>query len=135
MVGDTQDIQDRSAPGQLKNRSKKRDATCDGYTWVHSLRVFPDLSLRLDGQVAFAQLKLVCQLCPFLERSDLATVTHALVTSQLDYCNALYMGLPLESVWKQWIQNMAARSLTKAGYRDHIPPPPITVAPLAANLF
>ena len=60
----------------------------------------------LDAQVSavarnvFAQLKLLCQLCPFLEMSNLATVTHALVTSRLDYCNVLYVGLPLKSVRK-----------------------------------
>ena len=68
--------------------------------------VLLDSSLSLDAQVlavarsAFAQLKLVCQLHLFLERSDLAMVTHALVTSWLDYCNLLYVGLPMESVWK-----------------------------------
>ena len=68
--------------------------------------VLLDSSLSLDAQVlvegrsAFAQLKLVHQLCPFLESADLALVTHALVTSQLYYCNTLYMGLPLESVLK-----------------------------------
>ena len=45
---------------------------------------------------AFGQLKLVCQLCPFLEMSDLATVTHALVTSHLDYCNMLFVGNAFE---------------------------------------
>ena len=52
-----------------------------------------------------AQLKLVCQLCPFLERSGLATVTPTLDTSQMDYCNTLYVGLLMESVRKlQWVQ-------------------------------
>ena len=85
-----------------------------------------DSSLNLDAQVsavarsAFVQLKLVHQLNPFLVRSDLASVTHTLVTSWLDYCKALYVGLPMESVRKlQQVQN-AARLLTGAGYRDHI---------------
>ena len=65
-----------------------------------------DSSLSLDTQVlavarsAFAQLKLVHQLHPFLETSVLATVTHALVTSQMDSCNVLYVGLPMESAGK-----------------------------------
>ena len=75
-------------------------------TQVCSLCVLLDSSLSLDAQVsavarsAFAQLKLVLQLRSFLEMSDLATVTHALVTSYLDYCNALYVGLPSKTVWK-----------------------------------
>ena len=60
-------------------------------TQVHSSGVLLDSCLSLDVQVsavarsAFAQLKLVHL---FLEMSDLATVTHALVTSCLDYRNA-----------------------------------------------
>ena len=43
------------------------------------------------------------------QRSVVATATHALVISWLDYCNTLYMGLPLKSVQKlQWIQNATA---------------------------
>ena len=94
-----------------------------------SLYVPLDLSLNLDIQIlavdrsAFAQLKLVHQLCPFLERSDLAMVTHALVTCPVDCCNTLYVGLPLESVRKlQWVQNATATLLSGAGYREQITP-------------
>lgn len=39
----------------------------------------------------------------------LYTVTHALVTSYMDYCYALYMELPLKNIWKlQLVQNAAA---------------------------
>ena len=44
------------------------------------------------------QLKLVHQLCLFLEVSDLVIVTCALATSHLDDCNVFYVGLPLEHV-------------------------------------
>ncbi|KAF7254239.1 hypothetical protein EYD10_01276 [Varanus komodoensis] len=71
---------------------------------VRSLGVllYPELSL--EAQVtavvrsAFFQLRLIHQLHPYLENDCLATVTHALVTSRLDFCNALYMGLPLKTV-------------------------------------
>ena len=88
-------------------------------TQVCSLGVLLDSALSLDAQVSgvarspFAELKLVRQLRPFLEKSDLATVTHALVTSRLDYCNVFYVGLPLKSVQKlQLVQRAAARVLT-----------------------
>ena len=61
-------------------------------TQMCSLGVLLDSSLSLDVQVlvvawsAFAQLKLVCQLHPFLERSDLAMVMPALIPSWPDYC-------------------------------------------------
>ena len=98
-------------------------------TRVRSLCVLLDSALSLDAQVlvvtrsAFAQLKLLCHLHLFLEMSDLASVTHALVTSRLDYYNTLYVGLPLKSVRKlHLVQRAAARLLTGAGYGEHITP-------------
>ena len=92
-----------------------------------SLGVLLDSSLSLDAQVsvvsrsAFTQLKLVHQLHLFLEMLGLATVTHALVTSRLDYCNTLYVGLPLKMVRKlQLVKNSAAKLLTGSSYREHI---------------
>ena len=71
----------------------------------------------------FTQLKQAHQLCLFLEISDLATMMHALVTSHLDYCNTLYVGLPLKTVWKlQVVQNATARLLPGASYREQITP-------------
>uniref|UniRef100_A0A803SUT5 Reverse transcriptase domain-containing protein n=1 Tax=Anolis carolinensis TaxID=28377 RepID=A0A803SUT5_ANOCA len=96
---------------------------------VRSLGVLLDSGLTLEAQVsavagrAFAQLKLVRQLRPYLEKSDLTRVVHALVTSRLDYCNALYVGLPLKTARKlQLVQRLAARLLTGANYRARSTP-------------
>ena len=54
-----------------------------------------DSSLSLEVQFstvvrgAFADFKLLCQLHLFLEMSDMAMVTHTLLTSHSDYCNNL----------------------------------------------
>lgn len=60
---------------------------------------------------------LVYQLCSFLDR-----VTHALiVASGLNYCNVLYMKLPLQLVWnQQLVQNVAASILSGASPKAHI---------------
>uniref|UniRef100_A0A803SXN9 Reverse transcriptase domain-containing protein n=1 Tax=Anolis carolinensis TaxID=28377 RepID=A0A803SXN9_ANOCA len=96
---------------------------------VRSLGVLLDSSLSLEPQVsavargAFAQLKLVRQLRPYLGKPDMVTVVHALVTSHLDYCNALYVGLPSKTVRKlELVQRSAARLLTGAPYREHTTP-------------
>uniref|UniRef100_A0A803TXA5 Reverse transcriptase domain-containing protein n=1 Tax=Anolis carolinensis TaxID=28377 RepID=A0A803TXA5_ANOCA len=88
-----------------------------------------DSSLSLEPQVsamargAFAQLRLVRQLRPYLGKSDLATVVYALVTSRLDYCNALYVGLPLKTARKlQLVQRAAARLIMGAAYRERTTP-------------
>ena len=71
---------------------------------VHSLGVLLDPSLTLEAQVdsvawgTFLQLQKLCQLWPYLDERSLMTVTRALVTSSTDYCNVLYMGLPLKTV-------------------------------------
>lgn len=58
----------------------------------------------------------ISQLRSDLEWRDLTMVTHALVTSKLDYCNALHLGLLLETSRKlQQVQNMAARMPQGAG--------------------
>ncbi|KAF7243701.1 Pleckstrin-likey domain-containing family M member 3 [Varanus komodoensis] len=85
---------------------------------VHSLGVLLDPELSVEFQVAvvarsmFVQLWLIHQLHPYLDKHCLAMVIHALVTSWLDYCNALYMGLPLKMVQiLQLVQNKTVRLL------------------------
>ncbi|KAF7235618.1 Endothelin-converting enzyme-like 1 [Varanus komodoensis] len=96
---------------------------------VHSLGVLLDLELSLEAQVtavarsAFLQLQLIHQLRPYLEDDCLATLTHALVTSRLDFCNALYVGLPLKTFRiLQLVQNRAARLLMGTGRCVHMTP-------------
>ncbi|KAF7246443.1 Protein NEL [Varanus komodoensis] len=96
---------------------------------VRSLGVLLDPELSLEAQVtaaarsAFLQLRLIHQLHPYLEYNCLATVTHVLVTSRLDFCNALYVGLPLKMVQiLQLVQNRAARLLTGTGCYVHMTP-------------
>ena len=87
-----------------------------------SLGMLLDLELSLEAQVnsvaksTFYQFMLIYQLCPYLDRDSLATVIHALITSRLDYCNVLYVGLPLKMVRKlQLLQNRTTRLLTGTG--------------------
>ncbi|KAF7249458.1 RNA-directed DNA polymerase from mobile element jockey [Varanus komodoensis] len=96
---------------------------------VRSFGVLLDPELSLEAQVtavarsAFLQLRLINQLRPYLEYDCLAMVTHALVTSCLDFCNAFYVGLPLKTVQTlQLVQNRAARLLTGTGRYAHMTP-------------
>ena len=96
---------------------------------ICSLGVFLDPSLQMTAQMdamtrsAHYQLRLIRQLRPFLELEDPKMVVHTLVTSRLDFCNALYIGLPLCLVRKlQLVQNMAARLVTGTPRGDHITP-------------
>ena len=60
---------------------------------------------------------------PYLDTEALTTLVLALVISRLDYCNALYVGLPLKLMRKlQVVQNAAARLLTGVRKYQHISP-------------
>ena len=61
---------------------------------------------------------------PFLEISNLTTMTKALVASLLNHCNALYVVLPFEGFQKlRWVQNSVARLPTGSICREHITSP------------
>uniref|UniRef100_A0A8C6Y510 Reverse transcriptase domain-containing protein n=1 Tax=Naja naja TaxID=35670 RepID=A0A8C6Y510_NAJNA len=96
---------------------------------ARNLGVLLDSRLRLEEQVgavargAFAQVRLVRQLHPYLDRDALRTVTQALVTLWLDYCNALYLGLPLHTIRRlQLVQNAATRVVMGASQFSHVTP-------------
>ncbi|KAF7246016.1 Potassium voltage-gated channel subfamily KQT member 4 [Varanus komodoensis] len=94
-----------------------------------SLAVLLDPELSLEAQVAmvvrsaFLLLWLIHQLHLYLDEHCLTMVTHALVTSWLDYCNAIYVGLALKTVRiLHLVQNRAARLLSGAGHYARITP-------------
>lgn len=76
--------------------------------------LFLDIWMVVRAKSACYQIWLVCQLCIFPEKKDLATV---------NYCKVLDAGLPYKKVWKfQLVLNAAARMLTEANRVDHIIP-------------
>lgn len=59
-----------------------------------------DPAQRAGSSCSFAWLDLMCNLFPLLDLDAFQAVPHTLVTSQLNYCNVLQMGLPLKTTWK-----------------------------------
>ena len=96
---------------------------------VKNLGVKVDTDLKFDTQIkavvksSFFQLRQLAKIKPVLQRQDFETVIHAFVTTRLDYCNALYMGVSGSSIARlQLVQNAAARLLTNTKKYEHITP-------------
>ena len=80
-----------------------------------------EVQVKSVSRAAVCQLHLVHRLRPYLPTDCFARVVHALVICRLDYCNELYVGIPLTVTQKlQLMQNAAARLVTGSGRRDHI---------------
>ena len=74
-------------------------------------------------QKSFYHLKNISKLRPMLSRAAAERLVHAFVSSRLDYCNALLVGIPGKHLQKlQYIQNSAARILMRVRKYDHITP-------------
>ena len=74
-------------------------------------------------KTSFYHLQNISKLCPILSLSDAEKLVHAFISSRLDYCNALLIGIPSKSLQRlQHIQNSAARILMRVNKYEHITP-------------
>ncbi len=99
--------------------------------WNHvkNLGVIMDSSLVLDKQVssvvraAFYQLRIISKLKSILSFRDPETIVHAFVSSRINYCNSVYIGITQGQLSRlQLVQNSAARFLTRTKNRERITP-------------
>ena len=96
---------------------------------VSNLGVKMDSNFKMDKQISavvkssFFHLRQLAKVKPLLTPQHFETVIHAFITSRLDYCNALYIGVSQASLARlQLVQNAAARLLTGTRKREHITP-------------
>ena len=72
---------------------------------------------------AYFHLRNIRTLKPFPSHESLVTVTHAFITSRIDYCNSLLFGISDYNINRlQRIQNCAAQVITNTKKYDHITP-------------
>ncbi len=91
--------------------------------------VFWDQGLKFDKQInvvissCFYQLRLPSKIKYFLSVKTLEIAIHALITTCLNYCNSLYLGISKSSTARlQLVQNAAAKFLKGQCKFDHVTP-------------
>ncbi|XP_072573217.1 uncharacterized protein [Paramormyrops kingsleyae] len=74
-------------------------------------------------KTSFYHLRNIAKHRPLLTLADAEKLVHVFVSSRLDYCNALLIGIPSKSIQKlQYVQNSAARILMRVRKFNHITP-------------
>ena len=98
-------------------------------TSIHNLGVVYDQPLSMIQhvnsvcRVGYMHVRNIGRIRRYPTEDATKTIVHALVTSRLDYCNAVLYGLPVSVTNKmQRLQNTCARIITKTRRRDHITP-------------
>ena len=96
---------------------------------IRNLGVKFDQAMNLDSHIksvtstCFFHLRNIAKLRSIVSHSDLEKIIHAFVSSRLDYCNSVLTCLNKTSLDRlQFIQNTAARLLTRSSRRCHISP-------------
>ena len=96
---------------------------------VKNLGIFLDSALNMEKQVSavsktcFFHLRNIGRIRPFITEDACKTLVCALVTSRMDYGNAILYGVNKSAIEKlQRLQNTAARIITKTKKLDHITP-------------
>ena len=96
---------------------------------ARNLGVLVDSQLSMSAQVAavcrggYYQLRQLRPLKRCMSDDAIKTLTHAFISSRLDYCNVLYHGVAEGLLSRlQSVQNAAARLVTGLARREHITP-------------
>ena len=96
---------------------------------VKNLGVILDPKITLQKQInnvsktSHHYLRHISRIRKYLTKAASQSLVQSLVMSRLDYCNALYQGLPKTRISVlQRVQNSAARLITRTPRRQHITP-------------
>ena len=79
--------------------------------------------VRNTAKNCFYMLKNMFKIRRCINETAAKAIVHTMITSKLDYCNAILYGLP-ESTLRQFtrVQNLSARFISRHGKHEHITP-------------
>lgn len=96
---------------------------------VRNLGAFLDSKMNMDKHIntvcrsGYTQLRQIGHIRKYLTTDATKSLVNSLVTSRLDYCNALLSGVPKTLLGRlQTLQNTAARIITRTSRYEHITP-------------
>lgn len=96
---------------------------------VRNLGAFLDSKMNMDKHIntvcrsGYMQLRQIGHIRKYLTTDATKSLVNSLVTSRLDYCNALLNGVPKTILGRlQTLQNTAARIITRTSRYEHINP-------------
>ena len=96
---------------------------------VRNLGAFLDSKMNMDKHIntvcrsGYMQLRQIGHIRKYLTTDATKSLVNSLVTSRLDYCNALLSGVPKTILGRlQTLQNTAARIITRTSRYEHITP-------------
>jgi len=96
---------------------------------VRNLGVYLDSDLSMKShitktcQAAHFHLRNIGKVRKLLDTKSTKTLVHQLITSRVDYCNAMLLGISDTSLHRlQKIQNKAAKMITRSSAREHVKP-------------
>ena len=105
------------------------DSSISRSNFARNIGVIFDENLTLERHVrsvtssAFFHIRNIGLIRKYLNQEATETLVHAFVSSRLDFCNSLLYGLPQWQLKKlQYVQNTAARLITRTRKGDHITP-------------
>ena len=105
------------------------EATIEASDKAKNIGVVMDCHLSMTSQInsiaksCYVHLRNIARIRPNLTEDACATLVHAFISSKLDNCNSLLIGLPDKLIRKlQLIQNNAARIVTRSKKNEHVTP-------------
>ena len=97
--------------------------SCRNIGVTHDETLSFDEHIRSITKTAFWHLRNIYQIRHYLDTDSLLILVHAFITSKLDFCNSLLIGLPKCLLKRlQSVQNAAARLVSGSRKYDHISP-------------
>ena len=108
---------------------KTDDVTLEPKESCRNLGVIFDANMTLNNHISHVaksvryQLRNLSHIRKFLSRKATEQVVHSLISSRLDFCNSILINLPEYQLKRlQYLQNSAARLVTRSKSTSHISP-------------